>query len=178
MEEEVPASPGTARVPAAAPAGGFGGLAGCLLCHLRRQSNRTRRSSSKNREQPTAIPTIAAVESFFDFLWTGFPAGLPGDGDGDPKNGEQRVKGPPHRLRFPAKADSGNFDRLRGIEPFRLLFETLKSFSPSESMLGSVPEKLLFSKNKPVRRVKLLTEKGIGPENLLEEMSRRVKRVS
>lgn len=180
LEDEVPASLGTARVADAAPAGDFGCLVGFLACHLRRHSNNTSGISSMNRAQTTAIPTIAAAESFFDLLWAGFRDGLPddGDGDGDPKNGLQAFRGPPQRSGFPENADSGNFDRLAGIEPLRLLLEMLKSFSPSESKLGSVPEKWLFSMNSPVKWVKLLMVKGIGPEKLFDETSRRVKRVS
>lgn len=101
--------------------------------------------------QPTAMATIAAVDSFLDFLWTGGAGGFSdGDGAGDGKNGLHGGKGPPQRSRFPLKEDAGNFDKVSGIDPLRLLFDTLKSTKPAE-MLGRVPEKPLFSKNSPVK---------------------------
>ncbi|GLT73004.1 hypothetical protein SLA2020_448940 [Shorea laevis] len=45
-------------------------------------------------------------------------------------------------------------------------------------MLGSGPEKPLFSKKRPVKWVRLLIENGIGPVKLLDERSRRAKRVA
>lgn len=124
------------------------------------------------------MPTMAAVESLLDFLWTGATGGGGNDGDGagDGKNGLHDGNGRPHRSKFPVNADWGNFDRVAGIEPLRLLFETLKSLRLSGLMLGRLPENLLFSKNRPVKCVKLLTSNGILPEKLLEERSSRVKR--
>ena len=66
------------------------------------------------------------MESFFDFLWTGLDDGvLDGEGSGAGKNGHGS-NGPPHRSKFPVNDDELNLDSVEGIEPFRLLFETLK----------------------------------------------------
>ncbi|KAE8009500.1 hypothetical protein FH972_005933 [Carpinus fangiana] len=46
------------------------------------------------------------------------------------------------------------------------------------AMLSSGLEKVLFSKNRLVKLVRLLIENGIGPEKLLVERSRRTKRVN
>jgi hypothetical protein len=73
-------------------------------------------------------------------------------------------------------AFAGNLSRLLGIKPLKLLLETFKSNKPA-AMLGSGPEKLLFSKNKLVKLVRLLIENGIGLKNLLVERSRRTKRL-
>lgn len=86
---------------------------------------------------------------------------LEGDGAGVGKKGLHGFNGPPHKSIFPAKALAGNFANVSGIEPLRLLFETLKSAKPSGLMLGRLPEKLLFCKKRPVKCVKLLTENGI-----------------
>lgn len=45
-------------------------------------------------------------------------------------------------------------------------------------MLGMVPLKPLFSKNKPVKWVKLFMENGSGPEKLLLDRSSRDRRVN
>lgn len=105
---------------------------------------------SKRRKaatEPTAIPIMAAVESFFDFLCSiGILGWIEGEGAGEGKNGEQDGNGPPQSWRFPAKEDAGNLDSVVGIEPFRRLFETLKSVNPNGLMLGIVPLKPLFCK--------------------------------
>jgi hypothetical protein len=75
-----------------------------------------------------------------------------------------------------ANAFAGNLSKLLGIEPLKLLLETFKSNKPA-AMFGSGPEKLLFSKNRLVKLVRLLIENGIGPKNLLVERSRRTKRL-
>ncbi len=100
-----------------------------------------------------------------------------GDGAGEGKNGLHELSGFPHRSKFPANEESGKIDNVCGIEPLSLLLDTLKLAKGAE-MLGSVPEKLLFSKSKPVKRVSLLIENGIGPVKLLNERSRRVNRVN
>lgn len=142
----------------------------------------TRRNRIKNaaRAQPTAIATILPVESFFlDFLGGGFGEGGFGGGAGGGKKEElQAWRGPPQRARLPAKADASNFAREFGIEPLRRLLETLKSVRPPALMLGRLPENWLFWRKRRVRRVKLLTPKGICPEKLLEERSSRISRVS
>jgi hypothetical protein len=86
------------------------------------------------------------------------------------------ASGFPQRFLFSANAFAGNLSKLLGIEPLKLL-ETFKSYKPAV-MLGSGPEKVLFSKNKPVKLVRLLIENGIGPYNLLVERSRQTKRVN
>lgn len=94
---------------------------------------------------------MAAFESFLDFFFTGFGSIEVGDGAREGKNGLQGGKGPPQRFMFPVNAVAGNFDRDAGIEPLRLLFETLNETRLSGLMLGRVPEKLLFSKKRPVK---------------------------
>lgn len=93
------------------------------------------------------------------------------------KNDLHGRNGPPQRFTFPANDAAGNLDKEEGIEPFRLLTETLKSVKPTV-MLGRFPENRLFPRKRPVKRVRLLTAKGIDPVKLLEEMSRRTKPVS
>lgn len=134
---------------------------------------RSRRNKAK--ADPTAIATMAAVESFLDFLRTGL-GGTDGDGAGDGKNGLHGGNGPPQRSRFPANEEAGNFDSVFGIEPLSLLLDTLKP-AKSTLMLGNLPENSLFSRKSPVRWVRLLTENGIEPLKLLEERSRRLRRV-
>lgn len=116
---------------------------------------------------------IAAFESFFfeDFP-IGLMEGFAGAGDGviEP----QGVNGLPQRWTFPAKDDSGNLSRAFGIDPLRLLLETLKFCKLEMLMLGRSPENPLLCKNKRFKRVRFPTELGITPVNLLEEMSRRV----
>lgn len=53
----------------------------------------------------------------------------------------------------------------------------LKSAILGVSMLGIMPEKLLFSKNIPVSCVKLLTANGIFPVKVFDERSKRINRV-
>lgn len=102
-----------------------------------------------------------------------------GDGAGEGKNELlQAGKGSPQRLMFPENADSGNEANDVGIEPFRLLFERFRATKLAGLILGSWPEKALFSKKSPVSSVKLLMENGSGPEKLLRERSKRVKRVN
>jgi hypothetical protein len=83
----------------------------------------------------------------------------------------------PQIFLFSANAFARNLSKLLGIEPLKLLLETFKSNKPA-AMLGSGPEKVLFSKNRLVKLVRLLIESGIGPENLLVERSRQTKRVN
>jgi hypothetical protein len=87
------------------------------------------------------------------------------------------ASGFPQRFLFSANAFARNLSKLLGIEPLKLLLETFKSNKPA-AMLGSGPEKVLFSKNRLVKLVRLLIESGIGPENLLVERSRQTKRVN
>ena len=82
----------------------------------------------------------------------------------------------PQRSLFPENDSPGKRDKLLGMEPLRRLLETVK-LTNFNVMLGRLPEKELFSRKRPVRRVRLLRENGIAPEKLLEESSRRVKRV-
>ncbi|GLT73003.1 hypothetical protein SLA2020_448930 [Shorea laevis] len=107
FDDDVPASADTDRVIAT---GGFGTLFGCRRCRFLRQSKRSTSRSKASRAEPTAIATIAAVESFLDFLWTGISLGFSdGDGAGDGKNGLHDASGFPQRCSFPANADAGNF---------------------------------------------------------------------
>lgn len=68
--------------------------------------------------EPIAIPTMAAVESFFDFLSDGINTG-DGEGDDDGKNGVQGGNGAPHKSILPENEEAGNFDKLLGIDPLR-----------------------------------------------------------
>lgn len=168
LEDDVPASTATAR--AAVTMAGFGG---CLCFRRRRHRNRRTRSRIKNNAHPTTIPTIAPVDRPLDFF-SFCGSSDAGDGDGGTKNGLHGRNGPPQRSRFPENADAGNFDKLSGMEPLSLLFDTLNPTS-SDVMLGRLPEKLLFCRNSPVKRVKLLIAKGIGPEKVFDEISSRDK---
>lgn len=125
------------------------------------------------------MATIAPVESFFfDFFWNA-GGSSDGDGVGEGKNELlQGGKGSPQRLMFPENADTGKVANDLGIEPFRLLFERFRATKLDELMLGSWPEKALFSKKSPVSWVKLLMANGSAPENWLPERSKRVKRVN
>lgn len=128
---------------------------------------------------PTAIATIAPVESFFDFFLGAGGSSEDGDGAGEGKNELlQGGKGSPQRLMFPENADTGNEANDLGIEPFRLLFETFSATKLAGLMLGSWPEKALPSKKSPVSWVKLLMANGSEPEKSLRERSKRVKRVN
>lgn len=68
--------------------------------------------------EPIDIPTMAAVESFFDFLTDGINTG-DGDCEGDGKNGAQGGNGAPHKSILPENDEAGNFDKLLGIDPLR-----------------------------------------------------------
>jgi len=104
---------------------------------------------------------MAPVESFLDFLCAVAGVELEeGDGAGAGKKGLQAFNGGPQRSAFPANEESGKVESVSGMEPLRRLKETLKLTSLAV-MLGIFPEKLLCSKKRPVRWVKLLTEKGI-----------------
>ena len=92
------------------------------------------------------------------------------------KKGVHGCNGFPQRSLFPENDSPGKRDKLLGMEPLRRLLETVK-LTNFNVMLGRLPEKELFSRKRPVRRVRLLRENGIAPEKLLEESSRRVKRV-
>lgn len=126
------------------------------------------------------MATIAPVDSFFfDFFWNAGGSSEDGDGAGEGKNELlQGGKGSPQRFMLPENADRGNVANDLGIEPFRLLFETFRATKLAGVVLGSWPEKALFSKNSPVSCVKLLMANGIEPEKLLPERSTRVKRVN
>ncbi|KAF1887369.1 hypothetical protein Lal_00040971 [Lupinus albus] len=176
FDDDVPASPvGTLR---AAVATDFGGFGDCRRCRFRKQNNSKSSNNNAPTTHPTTIPIMAPVESFLDFSCTEFDGTLSdsGDGAGAGKKGLHGCNGPPHRSKLPAKEDEGNLARVSGIEPFKRLFETSK-LTNLVVMLGSLPEKVLFSKKRPVSWVKLLMEKGIVPVKLLEERSKRVKRV-
>lgn len=147
FEDDVPTSAIAAERAAVAS---FGGFAGCFLCFLRRQRQRNRSSSKKIIDEATAIAIMAAVERFLDFLCLIMAGTEEGDGVGDGKNGLHGCNGPPQRSRFPAKDDSLNLVKIEGIEPLSLLFETLKLTKLAGLMLGRLPEKPLFSKNRPV----------------------------
>lgn len=113
-----------------------------------RNSNNNNATSA----DPTAMPIMAPVESFLDFLRELVEGmGSDGDGAGEGKNGLQGGSGPPQSPRFPANEDSGYLDKVLGIEPLRLLLETLKSSKPSALMLGREPENLLFCKKSRVK---------------------------
>lgn len=142
------------------------------------QSRRTRSNRNKARADPTAIATMAAVDSFLDFLWPGITGGVSGDGAGAGKNGLHAVSGLPQRFKFPVNAESGNLDRDAGIEPLSLLLETLKLLRLPAEMLGRLPENPLFSRKSPVKWVKLVTVNGIGPVKLLVLRSSRVNRTN
>ena len=120
------------------------------------------------------------MESFLDFLCDGGSAGEVSDGDGagDGKNGLQDGNGLPQSCKFPEKEDAGNLARTGGIEPFRLLLETLKSVKFDGFKLGKLPAKRLFCKNSLVKWFKLLIENGIEPVKLFDERSRRDTRVN
>lgn len=108
---------------------------------------RNNKNNNATIADPTAIATVAPVDSFLDFLRVGVGGlGSNGDGAGEGKNGLQGRSGPPQSPRFPVNEDAGNLRNVSGIEPLRLLLETLKSFNPSELMLGREPENLLFCK--------------------------------
>ncbi|PQQ20223.1 hypothetical protein Pyn_15869 [Prunus yedoensis var. nudiflora] len=83
------------------------------------QSRRTRSNRNKARADPTAIATMAAVDSFLDFLWTGITGGVAGDGAGAGKNGLHGGSGLPQRFKFLVNAESGKLDRDAGIEPLK-----------------------------------------------------------
>jgi len=119
---------------------------------------------------------MAPVESFLDLCVLVGVELEEGDGAGAGKKGLQAVNGGPQRSMFPANEELGKVESVSGMEPLRRLKETLKSTSLAV-MLGIFPEKLLCSRKRPVRWVKLLTEKGICPVKLLEERSKRVSRV-
>lgn len=112
---------------------------------------RNNSNSNAANADPTAIPIMAPVERFLDFLPdVEGEMGSEGDGAGEGKNGLQGGSGPPQRPRFPANEDAGYLDSVSGMEPFKLLLATLNSFKPSELMLGREPENLLFCKNNRV----------------------------
>lgn len=96
------------------------------------------------------MATIAAVESFDFFLDKFEGVSDDGEGDGETKKGLQGFKGPPQRSMFPANDAAGNLDNDDGIEPFRLLSETLKSVK-STLMLGRFPENRLSPRKRPVK---------------------------
>lgn len=113
---------------------------------MQRMRKRRRRKAAKTA--PIMIPIIAAVESFFDFLWAG--EGFC-DGDGEGVNGLQGGNGPPQRSKFPAKEEVGNLANDFGIEPLSLLLETLKFVKLTAEILGSEPENPLFCKKIPLK---------------------------
>lgn len=139
----------------------------CCFLLRNRQSRKTNSNKSSNAPAATDIPIMAAVESFLDFLWGGLGGGWnAGEGAGEGKNGLHGGNGPPQRSMLPAKEEAGNFCRVAGIEPLRRLLETLNC-TRGALMLGRVPVKALSSRNRPVKRAKLLTENGIEPVKLL-----------
>lgn len=179
FDEDVMASAAAEPRPAAVAAGGFGGFAGCLrrLLQQSKQRSRSRTRRSTNNEHPTAMAMTAVLESLLR-CFRGDGGVAAGDGAGEGKNGVQGSSGLPQRARFPANAGAGNLDRFAGIGPLRRLFDTLKLRKPLALMLGSSPEKLLFSRNRPVKLARLLMANGIWPEKPFDEMSSRTSWVS
>ncbi|KAM1096556.1 hypothetical protein TB2_013810 [Malus domestica] len=109
---------------------------------------------------------MAAVKSFLYLFFFGL--GLWATEREHEKNGLQGLSGPPQRSKFPENAEAGKCDSDCGIELLSLLFETSKLVRLGDGMLGGLPEKPLFSRKSPVRRVRLLMANGIGPVKLLE----------
>jgi hypothetical protein len=151
FEDEAPGGRSTFLV--ATPAGfGCFVLASLLPLLFLKHKNKSRASKrSATSALATIIATIAAFESF-DFLLDKRLEGLinDGDGEGDTKNDLQGFNGPPQRSTFPVNDSAENLDNEDGIEPFRLLLETLKSTKP-RLILGRFPEKPLLPRNKPVK---------------------------
>ncbi|WVZ69779.1 hypothetical protein U9M48_018513 [Paspalum notatum var. saurae] len=140
------------------------------------QSTMARRRRSPATTAPTTMPAIAAPESL-RFLpeepGTGPPPPglIPGAGVGGKKG--QGGSGAPQSLWLPAKESAGKPESDLGMEPLRLLSETLKTPSPGMLMLGMGPERPLPSSRSTRSAVRLLSAKGIGPERLLSESTRR-----
>lgn len=177
FDDDVPASAGADRVVITV----LGGFADRRAARFRRQNRSKKSNINKMRAPPTTIPTMAAMESFFAFFSRGIRGGFRvdvGEGAGEGKNGLHDGNGPPQRAKFPAKDEAENFARVAGMDPLRLLFDTLKLVKLLDGILGKEPENPLFSRKSPVKCVKLLTENGIEPENLLDERSNRVSRVN
>ncbi|KAL0559436.1 hypothetical protein IC582_004046 [Cucumis melo] len=179
FDDDVPASTGTDRAATTV----LGGFAGCLRSRFRRQNISKNSNINATKAAPTTIPTMAAIESLLDFFSTGNCGGFTadvGDGAGEGKNGLHDGNGPPQSAKFPAKDEAGNFERVSGMDPLSLLFDTLNPVKlvAAAGILGREPENPLFSKKSPLKWVKLFTENGIGPEKLLDERSSRVSRVN
>uniref|UniRef100_A0A0A9BEM1 Uncharacterized protein n=1 Tax=Arundo donax TaxID=35708 RepID=A0A0A9BEM1_ARUDO len=153
---------------------------GPSLAALRRwdfaQSTMTTRRRSAATTAPTTMPAIAAPESFrfLEEPGTGPPPGLsPGAGDGGKNGLPQGGSGSPQSWRLPAKESRGKCESVLGIEPLRLLSETLKTASPGMLMLGMLPERWLPSSRSTRSAVRLLSAKGMGPDRLLCASTRR-----
>uniref|UniRef100_A0A0A9ERG7 Uncharacterized protein n=1 Tax=Arundo donax TaxID=35708 RepID=A0A0A9ERG7_ARUDO len=157
-----------------------------LVAALRRwdlaQSTMAMRRRSAATTAPTTMPAIAAPESFRFLEEPGTgppPPGLrPGAGDGGKNGLPQGGSGSPQSWRLPAKQSRGKRESVLGMEPLRLLSETLKTASPGMLMLGMLPERWLPSSRRTRSAVRLLSAKGMVPERLLCASTRRSRPVS
>ncbi|RDX82799.1 hypothetical protein CR513_36362, partial [Mucuna pruriens] len=117
-------APPSANPPRAAttPCGGFAGL-----LRRRQHTNKSSKSNSNaSKADPTAIPTMAAVESFLDFSATGAAGPTEGEGAGAGKKGVHGGNGFPQRSLLPENDVAGKWERVLGMEPLRRLLETSK----------------------------------------------------
>ncbi|CAO2822768.1 unnamed protein product [Amaranthus hypochondriacus] len=99
------------------------------LLLFNRQNNKNNSNSNNTNAAATDIPIIAPLDSFFPPTSAGEEGTTAiGEGDGEGKKDELHGgNGSPHSCKLPTKDVSGNFLRVSGIEPFKLLLATLKS---------------------------------------------------